>query len=558
MSFRHHPCVGVHTPATATADETARHRPQETPPTTTTQVEDLPEACLAQVIALTSPRDASRCAAVSPAFRAAADSDDVWRRFLPRRLPGNLQPPPPPAIAGEQDGRRKKDAYLDLCDAGVLVVDGGGGGVKVWLEKATGAKCYALSARRLSLPWDGGEFSWRWTTTHPLSSRFTEVVELVDCTCLDIYGTLPAAALTPATPYAAYLVYGTAAETEDGGHRGLSYPDQETTVVVGGRVVARHAVCLLPDEDEMRKFIRAVVVACGDEAAPATARRPTRREDGWWEMEMGWLTVAREEMEEEEEVVVSFEVMGWYPKRGLVVEAIEFRPVGDLPEECLAQAIALTSPRDACRCAAVSPAFRAAADSDHVWRAFLPNQLTSGVVVLHHHHPMVRRTKDVYLGLCDAGGVAADVVGGGEEGGVCRVWIDRDTDAMCYAISARRLSLPWDDGEFSWRFTHHPLSRFMEVAELVDCTSLDIYGNLPTVALTPAAGAEAGPPAMARRPRRREDGWWEMEMGRLSVAGDEEKEQEVVVSFEVLGWYPKRGLVVEGIEFRPVVHNSAT
>jgi len=80
--------------------------------------------------------------------------------------------------------------------------------------------------------------------------RFAEVAELVDCTCLDIYGALPAAALTPAAPYAAYLVYGTAG----GGHRGLSYPDQETAVAVGGRVVARHAVCLRPDDAEARKF----------------------------------------------------------------------------------------------------------------------------------------------------------------------------------------------------------------------------------------------------------------------------------------------------------------
>nr|CAB3482145.1 unnamed protein product [Digitaria exilis] len=60
---------------------------------------------------------------------------------------------------------------------------------------------------------------------------------------------------------------------------------------------------------------------------------------------------------------------------------------------------------------------------------------------------------------------------------------------------------------------------------------------------------------MARGPRRREDGWWEMEMGRLSVAGDGEGE-EVVASFEVLGWYLKRGLVVEGIEFRPAIRMS--
>jgi len=116
------------------------------------------------------------------------------------------------------------------------------------------------------VPWEDGEFSWRWVP-HPLS-RFGEVAELMDCTFLDIYGRLPAAALTPATSYAAYLVYGTAQ-----GHRGLSFPDQETAVSLGGRAPAgaracRRAVCLRPDE-----------------------------------------------------------VLGSYPKRGLLLEGIEFRPL---------------------------------------------------------------------------------------------------------------------------------------------------------------------------------------------------------------------------------------
>ncbi|CAO2205726.1 unnamed protein product [Urochloa humidicola] len=189
-----------------------------------TQLGDLPEECLAQAIALTSPRDASRCAAASPTFRAAADSDHVWQRFIP--ADGHFLPLLfPPA---EKQKRRKKDAYLGLCDA-AAVAGGEGGGCRVWLDRATGAKCYALPARRLSLPWDDGEFSWKFTP-HPLS-RFGEVAELVECTCLDIYGRLPAAALTPATTYAAYLVYDTAAE---GRHRGLSFPDQETAVSLGG------------------------------------------------------------------------------------------------------------------------------------------------------------------------------------------------------------------------------------------------------------------------------------------------------------------------------------
>ncbi|TVU42714.1 hypothetical protein EJB05_09135, partial [Eragrostis curvula] len=256
-----------------------------------------------------SPRDASRCAAVSPAFRAAADSDHVWRRFIP----DDLRP------ASKRSGS-DKEAYLALCDDATNAAgdDEAGGGCRVWLEKASGAKCYALSARRLSLPWDDGEFSWRWTT-HP-SSRFGEVAELFHCTCLDIYAQLPTAALTQATTYAAYLVYGTAEES-----RGLSYPDQETVVTVGGREVARHAVCLRPDDAEARKFRGGGAAAPGGEAP----RRPRVRDDGWWEMEMGRLCTASAAAgdKDEEEVVASFEVLGWYPKRGLIVEGVEFRPL---------------------------------------------------------------------------------------------------------------------------------------------------------------------------------------------------------------------------------------
>ncbi|VAI88074.1 unnamed protein product [Triticum turgidum subsp. durum] len=139
-----------------------------------TRVCDLPEACVAHVIALTSPRDACRCAAVSPCFRDAAGPDVVWARFLP---PDYLQLHQAPArrfslsrsastaSATASASSTKKEAYLGLTDAAVLV---DGGGMAVWLAKESGAKCVAISARRLSLPWEDGEFSWRWTP-HPLS-----------------------------------------------------------------------------------------------------------------------------------------------------------------------------------------------------------------------------------------------------------------------------------------------------------------------------------------------------------------------------------------------------
>ena len=51
------------------------------------EMERLPEDLLVYVVSLTSPIDARSVAAVSQALRAAADSDAVWSRFLPRNLP---------------------------------------------------------------------------------------------------------------------------------------------------------------------------------------------------------------------------------------------------------------------------------------------------------------------------------------------------------------------------------------------------------------------------------------------------------------------------------------
>ena len=89
-----------------------------------TQVGDLPECCLAHVMVLTSPRDACRCAAVSPSFRAAAESDAVWDRFLPpdyRAILASASAPPQAC-----HGASKKDIYFGLCDnTNTVLVDDG-------------------------------------------------------------------------------------------------------------------------------------------------------------------------------------------------------------------------------------------------------------------------------------------------------------------------------------------------------------------------------------------------------------------------------------------------
>lgn len=142
----------------------------------------------------------------------------------------------------------------------------------------------------------------------------------------------------------------------------------------------------------------------------------------------------------------------------MAAEEIQETQLGDLPESCLSYAISLTSPHDACRCAAVSHAFRAAADSDHVWQKFIPIDRRDSINILQQEVTAAGKTrtrmKDAYFGLCNGDGIP---VGG--DGG-CRVWLEMASGAKCYALSARRLSLPWDDGEYSWRWTPHSSSRF--------------------------------------------------------------------------------------------------
>jgi hypothetical protein len=88
-------------------------------PPSSCEIARITEDLLAASIARATPRDASRAAAVSPAFRAAADSDAVWASFLPGDLPpladGELPPAPP----------SKKALFMRLTDSNrpVLLAD---------------------------------------------------------------------------------------------------------------------------------------------------------------------------------------------------------------------------------------------------------------------------------------------------------------------------------------------------------------------------------------------------------------------------------------------------
>uniref|UniRef100_A0A0A9EKZ5 Uncharacterized protein n=1 Tax=Arundo donax TaxID=35708 RepID=A0A0A9EKZ5_ARUDO len=212
------------------------------------------------------------------------------------------------------------------------------------LERRSGAKCFMLSARALSIVWGDDPACWIWTTGLP-GSRFPEVAELVDVCWLEISGKLNLSLLSPGTTYAAYLVY-TIADDSYGleCNIGILPPKATVTVVSGTKPTAttsstEHTICLqhMHGEEEavmhrrkqqymrLRKDYRRKLLT--READP-DIRCPRRMSDGWAEVELGEFAVAGGATGSEDGVVeVSLkEIDGQRWKRGLIVQGIEIRP----------------------------------------------------------------------------------------------------------------------------------------------------------------------------------------------------------------------------------------
>ncbi|CAN6373698.1 unnamed protein product [Urochloa humidicola] len=187
----------------------------------------LPSDVLLSVIsrAAAVPRDACIAATVSPAFRASADSDTVWSRFLPADLAPLVYPAPPP--------RSKKELFLRLSETHALLEDGL---TSAWLDRETGAKCYMIAARAMRIIWGDTPDYWRWTPRE--DSRFPTCAQLVAVCWLDISGTIASRMLSGDTRYAAYLVFKMADDCY-----GLDSPLQEASVSVG-EYTSTHSICL--------------------------------------------------------------------------------------------------------------------------------------------------------------------------------------------------------------------------------------------------------------------------------------------------------------------------
>ncbi|KAF5469341.1 hypothetical protein F2P56_013423 [Juglans regia] len=281
-----------------------------------------------------------------------------------------------------------------------------------------------------------------------------------------------------------------------------------------------------------------------------------------------------------------------------------------LPQECIANIISGTSPRDACRLSLVSRAFESAATSNLVWERFLPPDCQEIISSSSSSSSLNMLTKkNLYFHLCDN----PILIGNSNN---MSFQIDKLSGKKCLMLAARELSIIWGSGEtphyWEWISSTEspvlPKSRFSEVALLRKVSWLDIKGRIETEILSPRTkyGAyfiysmvdgfygfhnpvkvsirleneEEGGDAInaylnprlwlgtqeqrsneellqinrqdGRLPIKREDMWMEIEIGEFFTGGHGDNHGEVEMCLkEVQVLHEKSGLVVHGIELRP-------
>ncbi|KAF8019180.1 hypothetical protein BT93_H3922 [Corymbia citriodora subsp. variegata] len=245
----------------------------------------LPGDVISQIISLTTPQDACRASAVSTSFRSIADSDQVWLKFLPLDHSDLILPQISPI----------KSLYLHLCDHGVPV--GSNRNMIFSLDKKSGKKCFMIGARELAIIWGNDQRYWKWIAGQ--NSRFDEVARLLVVWWFHIEGRIDTKMLSPRTRYAAYLIF-----RFNDYRRGLYRPMESRVSAESDARGEWPNVILDPREGE-----------------PRSTRE---RGDGWLEIEMGEFY--NENGEDGTLLCTLREVDNHTPKRGLIVEGIQFRP----------------------------------------------------------------------------------------------------------------------------------------------------------------------------------------------------------------------------------------
>ncbi|MCL7032854.1 hypothetical protein MKW94_024121 [Papaver nudicaule] len=284
-------------------------------------INNLPEGCISDILSLTTPADACRSSLFSALFKSAADSDALWKKFLPADYQQIVSRAFPPLSCSTSSTSpvnfySKKELYYRLSSNPILI-DGGlksfqldrlssnpiliDGGLKSFqLEKCTGKKCIMLGAKDLGIAWGDDPRYWRWPSFP--GSRFVEVAELNWVCWLAIRGKLETRLLSPKTLYGAYLVL----KLTNNAY-GFNKPLKAGVEAVGGGI----SVC--SEERQEDQYF------------------PQVREDGWMEVELGHFYNEEEEENMAKEVHMSLlETERLWRKSGLVIQGIELRPKVDI------------------------------------------------------------------------------------------------------------------------------------------------------------------------------------------------------------------------------------
>ncbi|VFQ92649.1 unnamed protein product [Cuscuta campestris] len=163
----------------------------------------------------------------------------------------------------------------------------------------------------------------------------------------------------------------------------------------------------------------------------------------------------------------------------MAAEASGGASLDGLPEGCIANALSLTSPRDACRLSLIASIFRSAAISDAVWERFLPPDYRDIISRSADAADLLASAskKDLYFRLCDFPVLI--------DGDTMSFSLEKKSGKKCYMIGARSLKIVWSDTPTYWKWISHPHSRFAEVAELLEVCWLEISGTISTTFLSP-------------------------------------------------------------------------
>ncbi|KAG7585500.1 Phloem protein 2-like [Arabidopsis thaliana x Arabidopsis arenosa] len=278
----------------------------------------LPEACVANILAFTSPADALSSSEVSSVFRLAGDSDFVWGKFLPFDYQN--------IISQSTDHHRsfssKKEIYRCLCDS--LLIDNARKLFKI--NKFSGKISYILSARDISITYSDHASYWSWSNVS--DSRFSESAELITTDRLEIKGTIQTGVLSPNTKYGAYLIM----KVTEGAY-GLDLVPAETSVLKSKSGQNNKNTTYLCCLDEKKQQMKRLFYGNREERMAMTVetvvgdgkrREPKGRDDGWMEIELGEFETREGE---DGEVMMSLtEVKGYQLKGGIVIDGIEVRP----------------------------------------------------------------------------------------------------------------------------------------------------------------------------------------------------------------------------------------